>query len=175
MYGKNTSSKTRSSRTLGLILSILIIVAVGSYFFLIQPRLRSPEVVLTKEQKEIDDFLNNYYLAYGNISTSRLVLLFDSNAILSAPDGSVHKGVDNIRSYYSRIFMGYENFTFARTIVKIEVHGNDAYVVYDTRIRTWNFGSTEAPQFFYKNSFELKRQGATWKITALAMEQTMPK
>jgi ketosteroid isomerase-like protein len=102
-------------------------------------------------------------------------LLFDNDAILSAPDGSVHKGVDNIRSYYSRTFMGYENFTFVRTIVKIEIHGNDAFVVYDTTVRTWHFGSTEAPLFFFKNSFELKRQGATWKITALAMEQTMPK
>jgi ketosteroid isomerase-like protein len=175
MYGRTTSSKTRSSRTLGLILAILIIVAVGSYFFLIQPRLRSPEVVLTREQKEVDDFLNDYYNAYGNVSSSRLVLLFDNDSILSAPDGSVHKGVDNIRSYYSRTFMGYENFTFVRTIVKIEIHGNDAFVVYDTTVRTWHFGSTEAPLFFFKNSFELKRQGATWKITALAMEQTMPK
>lgn len=161
-----------SRRRLGLALTAVILIGVASYF-LVQSRMSSqPEISLTKEQKEVDDFLRDYYLAYGNVSVSRLLVLFDNKAILSAPDGSIYRGASDIRSYYSQVFMGYENFTVVRSIVNIEVRGEDARAIYDVRMRTWYFGATEAPQIFTRESFGLKKSSGSWIITALVIEQT---
>jgi len=167
----NIEKKSGRRRSM-LALATVILIGVASYF-LVQSRMSSPpEVTLTREQKEVDDFLRDYYLAYGNVSVGRLFVLFDDKAILSAPDGSIYRGADNIRSYYSKVFMGYENFTVVRTIVNIEVRGEDARAIFDVRMRTWYFGATEAPQIFTRESFGLKKTGSNWIITAIVIEQT---
>ncbi|MBS7622902.1 nuclear transport factor 2 family protein [Candidatus Bathyarchaeota archaeon] len=133
------------------------------------------EVTLTREQKEVDDFLRDYYSAYGNVSVSRLLMLFDDEAILSAPDGSIYSGTTEIRSYYSRVFMGYENFTTAREVVSIVVRGGDACATYYVRTRTWYFGATEAPQIFTKEIFSLRKVEGRWVINTLLIERVPAK
>jgi hypothetical protein len=174
----NSSRKGREAgagprpRTVGFILVVLILVAALSYLFVVKPRLAAPTgvVSLTTEQKEVDDFLRKYYLAYGNGSVSRLISLFDDGAILSAPDGSVHKGLSEIGHYYAESFVGYEGAEIRTTILGIEIRGKDAHASYNVGLRTWHFGATEPPQFFYKDSFDLRKTGDTWKITALLTE-----
>lgn len=164
--------KTSGRRRLGLALAVVILVGVVSYF-LVQTRMSPPpENPLTSEQKEVHDFLRDYYNAYGNVSVNRLVVLFDDKAILSAPDGSIYRGAGELRSYYSQAFMGYENFTIVLTIVNIEVRGEDARAIYDVRMRTWYFGATEAPQIFTRENLGLKKTADSWIITAIVIEQT---
>jgi ketosteroid isomerase-like protein len=159
-------------RTVGSILLVLILVAALSYLFVLKPHLTTPATVvsLTTEQKEVDDCLRKYYLAYGNGSVSRLTLLFDDAAILSAPDGSVHKGLSEISHYYAELFVGYEGAEIRTKVLGIEIRGKDAHASYNVGLRTWHFGATEPPQFFYKDSFDLRKTGDTWKITALLTE-----
>ena len=174
----SSSREGRSrTRTVGAILVVLILVTALSYLFVIKPRLTAPAGVtsLTKEQKEVDGFLRTYYLAYGNGSVSRLVTLFDDGAILSAPDGSVYKGLPEISHYYKELFVGLEGAEIRTTILQIEVRGKDAQASYNIGLRTWRFGATEPPQFFYKDSFDLKKTGDTWKITALLIETSHPR
>ena len=176
--GANTSQERRfRTRTVGAILAVLILVAALSYLFVIKPRLTAPAGTssLTREQKEVDDFLRTYYLAYGNGSVSRLITLFDDGAILSAPDGSVYKGLPEISRYYKELFVGLEGAEIRTTILQIEVRGKDAQASYNIGLRTWRFGATEPPQFFYKDSFDLKKTDDTWKITALLIETSHPR
>jgi hypothetical protein len=87
-------------------------------------------VSLTKEQKEGDDFLEEYYLAYGNASITRLVVLFDSGAILSAPNVAVYKGVYAIRSYYVEDIDSFWNFTTDRTTsTSMKLYCKDTFVL----------------------------------------------
>jgi ketosteroid isomerase-like protein len=167
----NVEKRRGGRRRLFLASATVILIGLTSYF-LVQSR-TSPqlEVALTREQREVDDFLRDYYSAYGNVSVGRLLMLFDDRAILSAPDGSTYSGISNIRSYYSRVFMGYENFTTAREVVSIEVRGGDAYATYYVRTRTWYFGATEAPQIFTKEIFSLRKVEGRWVIDALLIER----
>lgn len=161
-------------RILGLVV-ILVLVGGVFYFFSIQerPRVSPPKLVsLTKEQKEVDNFLEEYYLAYGNASITRLIVLFDNDAILSSPSGAVYKGFYAIRSYYVEDIDSFWNFTIDKTASTIEVRGNEAYATYNIRVGPWYIGVTESVKFYYKDTFELKREGDTWKITALTIEQT---
>jgi len=159
-------------RIAGFVLVVLILVAALSYLFVVKPRLAAPTVVvsLTTEQKGVNDFLREYYFAYGNGSVSRLILLFDDEAILSAPDRSLHKGISDISHYYAELFVGYEGVEIRTTILEIEVRGKEAHASYNVGLRTWHFGATEPPQFFYKDSFDLRKTDDTWKITALLTE-----
>lgn len=93
------NSKKGSLRRLMLVSAAVILIGLASYFL---AQLTSPqrEVALTREQREVDDFLRGYYSAFGNVSVSRLLMLFNDEAILSAPDGSTYRGTDDIRSYY---------------------------------------------------------------------------
>jgi hypothetical protein len=103
--------------------------------------LTPPKLVsLTKEQKEVDDFLEEYYLAYGNASITRLVVLFDSDAILSAPNGAVYKRVYAIRSYYVEDIDSFWSFTIDKTTSAVEVRGNEAYATYNIRVGPWYMG-----------------------------------
>lgn len=166
---------SRNTRRYAFCSAILILVAIGSYFLLAQLRI-GPETGLTQQQKEIDDHLRNYYLAYGNKSVIRLLALFDEQAILSAPDGTICKSSDEIRSYYDRMLMTYRGFSIVKTVVRIEVRGTDASAVYDTRVRPRTLaGDREPPQLFYRDSFALTKKDASWKITALLIETSQAK
>jgi hypothetical protein len=130
-------------RILGLVVVILVLAGGVFYFFSIQerPRVNPPKLVsLTKEQKEVDDFLEEYYLAYGNAPITRLVVLFDSDAILSAPNGAVYKGVYAIRSYYVEDIDSFWSFTIDKTTSAVEVRGNEAYATYNIRVGPWYIG-----------------------------------
>lgn len=161
---------SRNARKYALYSAMLILIIIGSYFLLGQLKI-GPETGLTQQQKEIDDCLRNYYLAYENKSVTRLLALFDEKAILSAPDGTICKSPNEIRSYYDRTFMAYKGFAIMKTVVKIDVRGTDASAVYETRVRPRTLiGAREPPQFFYRDSFVLIKKDAGWRITALLTE-----
>ena len=166
---------SRNTRRYAFYSAILILIAIGSYFLLAQLRI-GPETGLTQQQKEIDDHLRNYYLAYGNKSVTRLLTLFDEQAILSDPDGTFCKSSNEIRSYYDRTFMTYTGFTIVKITVKIEVRGVDASAVYEARVRPRTLaGDREPPQLFYRDNFALTRKDTGWKITSLLVETSQVK
>lgn len=166
---------SRNTRRYAFYSAILILIAIGSYFLLAQLRI-GPETGLTQQQKEIDDHLRNYYLAYGNKSVARLLALFDEQAILSAPDGTICKSANEIRSYYDSRFMAYTSFTIVRTVVRIDVRGTDASAICETRVRPRTLsGDREPPQLFYRDIFVLAKKGNTWWITALLIETSQAK
>ncbi|MBS7622186.1 nuclear transport factor 2 family protein [Candidatus Bathyarchaeota archaeon] len=157
------------------LLAALILLIIGSYLLLERLKI-GLQADLTKEQREVDTYLRSYYLAYGNRSTSTLLTLFDEDAILSAPDGTICRGADEIRSYFDRAFMSYSSFTITRIIVKIEVRGADASAVYETRVRPRTLsGDREPPQLFYRDTFVLRMVDSTWRIKALLTEVSQAK
>jgi hypothetical protein len=99
-------------------------------------------------------------------------VLFDSDAMLSTPDGAVFKGVYAIRAYYVQDINSYSNFTIVKIPPTVEVRGNEAYATYNIQVGPWYRGLTENVKFFYKDTFVMKRVGDTWKITALTRTKT---
>jgi ketosteroid isomerase-like protein len=132
--------------------------------------LLSPTITLDVEQKQVDNFLTNYYLAYRNGSVEKILTFFEDDAILSDPNEKVYAGKLNIITYYTNLFKGYNSIDHSREILDIRVRGDEAYATYKVRVRFWSFGATDPPQFFYEDNFSLKKYGNSWKINALLIE-----
>lgn len=172
MSTKSNTKKNSRLRKIGIIIVILILIVIASYFVVFQNQFGSPSTTITldEEQEQIDNFLANYYLAYRDGSVERILMFFEDDAILSAPDGKVYEGKSNIVIYYSNLFKGYDSIEHSREILDIRVRGDEAYATYKVRVRFWKFGATDPPQFFYEDNFSLKKYGDSWKINALLIE-----
>ena len=169
---KMTTKKNNRLRKIAIIITILVLIVIASYFIVFQTRFGSPSptITLDEEQKQIDNFLANYYLAYREGSVEKILTFFEDDAILSAPDGKVYEEKSNIAIYYSNLFKGYDSINHSREILGIRVRGDEAYATYKVRVRFWKFGATDPPQFFYEDNFSLKEYGDSWKINALLIE-----
>lgn len=172
MNNNLNTKKNSLFRKIIIIIIILFLIVIASYFILFQNQFGSstPTITLDEEQKQIDDFLANYYLSYRDGSVERILTFFENDAILSAPDGKVYEGKSNIVIYYSNLFKGYDSIEHSREVLDIRVRGDEAYATYKVRVRFWKFGATDPPQFFYEDNFSLKKYGNSWRINALLIE-----
>jgi ketosteroid isomerase-like protein len=169
---KTNMKKNNRLRKVGIIIILLILIVIASYFIVFQNRSGSPSptIILDEEQKQIDNFLSNYYIAYKEGSAEKILTFFDDNAVLSAPNGKIYEGKSNIAAYYVNLFKGYDSIDHSREVLDVRVRGDEAYATYKVRVRFWSFGATDPPQFFYEDNFSLKKYGDSWKINALLIE-----
>lgn len=172
MNKKPNTKKNSQLRKIGIIVIIFILIIIALYFavFRNQFEVQTPTITLDEEQKQVDDFLSDYYQAYKDGSVERILTFFEDDAILSAPDGKVYEGKSNIVFYYTNLFKGYDSIEHSRGVLDIRVRADEAYATYKVRVRFWKFGATDPPQFFYEDNFSLKKYGDSWKINALLIE-----
>lgn len=75
---------------------ILIIIALYFTVFHNQSVVQTPTITLDEEQKQVDNFISDYYQAQKDDSVERILTFFEDNAILSAPDSKVYEDKSNI-------------------------------------------------------------------------------
>lgn len=152
-----------------LILAIVIIIVFGIFYAVTQiPR---EQKVLTEEQKEIDNFIDEYYDRLRSKSVSKVVELFTENAVVVSSEGITYRGTEMIKRYYDEKLRNLDRYEVVAEVFEIRIQDGTAEAIYHTKVTRFITGATMPPLESFQESFILIKQEDSWKITGLALNR----
>lgn len=163
-----SGSKKVSRRTALIILIIAAIIIVSFYYMTTFPSKQT--IVLTEDEKRVDQFLSDYYLALNHMSLSEVSDFFQDEAFLISPEGENYKGRSKIENYYRNKWRGLGEYQIGKNLYIIEIEDDYAKVSYCSksleRYPTATIGNIRT----FRDDFVLAKQDGDWKIIGLIIK-----
>jgi len=155
-----------------IILFSIILVALILNSFSAKPK------PMTQEEREADQTVLVYYETLRNVTvpdqTGHIVQLFTNDAVVTAPDGKIYSGAEEIKSFYEDRVRNVFQYDIKADLSEVTVSDGTATVVYHTKsiawIPGWSSTTINPPIRVLLEKFLLVRKQGVWKIAALVIQ-----
>jgi ketosteroid isomerase-like protein len=133
---------------------------------------------MTQEEREADQSVLAYYETLRNVNmtdqTGHIVQLFTKDAVVTAPDGKIYRGTEEIKSFYDNRVRGVFQYDIKADLSEVTVSDGAATVVYHTKsiawVPGWSSTTINPPIRVLLEKFLLVREAGVWKIAGLVMQ-----
>jgi ketosteroid isomerase-like protein len=137
-----------------------------------------PKPPMTQEEREADQSVLVYYETLRNVTmpdqTGNIVQLFTKDAVVTAPDGKIYSGAEEIKSFYGDRVRGVFQYDIKVDLSEVTVSDSTATVVYHTKsiawVPGWSSTTINPPIRVLLEKFLLVREEGVWKIAGLVMQ-----